>query len=245
MKIKDKDSAINEVKILSKLRHKNVVRYREAFIHDKNLCIAMEYADDGDLCKKVESQKGKLFMELQIIDWFVQILIAVKYIHSLHILHRDLKSQNMFLTRSGLVKIGDFGISRYLIGNVQQANTTIGTPYYLSPEICQQKPYNNKSDMWSLGVLLYELSTLKHPFRADDFSNLVVKIIKGKFTPISRYKSYPARDILCEQLLKQLCGNEQLCGCGPVVKESDSRFKGGVFKPHHWTFSVGVNLADI
>lgn len=196
LKVKDKEAAINEVKILSTLRHKNIVRYKEAFIHEKNLCICMEYADDGDLASKIKQQAGKLFLELKVIDWFVQILIAVKYIHGLHILHRDLKSQNIFLTSSGLVKVGDFGISRFLDSGLQQARTAIGTPYYLSPEICQQKPYNHKSDMWSLGVLLYELATLKHPFMADDFSCLVVKIIKGKYKPLSNVYGPLVQDLV-------------------------------------------------
>ncbi|XP_066920328.1 serine/threonine-protein kinase Nek5-like [Clytia hemisphaerica] len=140
LKERDKQSAINEVKILATLKHKNIILYKEAFVNEQCLCIIMEYADDGDLAEKIRKQNGVLFMEFQIIDWFVQILIAVKYIHSLKILHRDLKSQNIFLTKEGFVKIGDFGVSRCLEGGLNQAQTAIGTPYYLSPEICQQKP---------------------------------------------------------------------------------------------------------
>ncbi|XP_047127774.1 uncharacterized protein LOC105843081 isoform X1 [Hydra vulgaris] len=184
LKLHEQESAVNEVKILATLRHKNIIRYQHAFIQEAKLCIVMEYADDGDLSQKIKLQNGNLFLELQIIDWFVQILIAIKYIHSLNILHRDIKSQNIFLTKTSLVKIGDFGVSRFLNGSLHQAQTAIGTPFYLSPEICRRKPYNNKSDMWSLGVLLYELSTLKHPFQADDFSGLVIQIIQGKYQPI-------------------------------------------------------------
>jgi NIMA (never in mitosis gene a)-related kinase 1/4/5 len=86
--------------------------------------------------------------------------LAMSHMHSKKILHRDLKPQNIFLTAEMHLKIGDFGISRVLDNSAQMANTSLGTPYYLSPEVCLGQPYDTKSDMWMLGCCLYELVTL-------------------------------------------------------------------------------------
>lgn len=106
---------------------------------------------------KIARQKelGTLFPEHQIVTWLVQMALAMNYVHDKKILHRDLKTQNIFLTSKGDIKIGDFGIARVLQHTYDCANTAIGTPYYLSPEICQEKPYNQKSDIWSLGCIFY------------------------------------------------------------------------------------------
>lgn len=137
------------------------------------LCIVMDYAEGGDMYTKIGKQRkiGKGFPESQILDWFVQICLALKYVHDRKILHRDLKTQNIFLTAKGDIKIGDFGIARVLQDTYDCAQTAIGTPYYLSPEICQEKPYNQKSDIWSLGCILYELVTLRHAFDANSISS--------------------------------------------------------------------------
>lgn len=98
----------------------------------------------GDLYKHINSQRGNLLPEDQILNWFVQLCLALKHVHDRKILHRDIKSQNVFLTKKGVVKLGDFGIARVLNSTVELARTCIGTPYYLSPEICENRPYNNK-----------------------------------------------------------------------------------------------------
>nr|XP_021153034.1 serine/threonine-protein kinase Nek1 isoform X7 [Columba livia] len=162
----------------------------------------MDYCEGGDLFKKINAQKGILFSEDQILDWFVQICLALKHIHDRKILHRDIKSQNIFLTKDGTIQLGDFGIARVLNSTAELARTCIGTPYYLSPEICQNKPYNNKSDIWALGCVLYEMCTLKHAFEAGNMKNLVLKIISGPFPPVSMHYSYDLRNLL-SQLFKR------------------------------------------
>jgi NIMA (never in mitosis gene a)-related kinase len=94
-------------------------------------------------------------------------------------LHRDLKGQNIFLTCSNRIKLGDFGIARVLNKTYEKAKTMVGTPYYLSPEIIENKPYSFKSDIWSLGVILYELCTLRPPFTAPNMQMLALKIVRG------------------------------------------------------------------
>ena len=130
----------------------------------------MEHCEGGDLYTKINKQRGKLFPEHMILQCFVQICRAIQYIHDRRILHRDIKTQNIFISNAKqgrwIVKLGDFGISKVIEGTTELARTCIGTPYYLSPEVWENKPYNNKSDLWALGCVLYEMSTLKHAFES-------------------------------------------------------------------------------
>ncbi len=164
----------------------------------------MDFADGGDLYTRIAQHKklGKLFEEEQVIEWFLQICLALKHIHSQRILHRDLKTQNIFLTSKGEVKIGDFGIARILQHTYDLVHTAIGTPYYLSPEICQEKPYNQKSDIWSLGCILYEMLTLRHAFDANSMKGLVFKILKGSYPPIPSVYSEDVKNLVAELLTK-------------------------------------------
>ncbi|NXV14165.1 NEK1 kinase, partial [Cepphus grylle] len=202
MSNKEREESRREVAVLANMKHPNIVLYRESFEENGCLYIVMDYCEGGDLFKKINAQKGILFSEDQILDWFVQICLALKHIHDRKILHRDIKSQNIFLTKDGTIQLGDFGIARVLNSTAELARTCIGTPYYLSPEICQNKPYNNKSDIWALGCVLYEMCTLKHAFEAGNMKNLVLKIISGPFPPVSVHYSYDLRSLL-SQLFKR------------------------------------------
>uniref|UniRef100_A0A8B9QM78 non-specific serine/threonine protein kinase n=1 Tax=Anas platyrhynchos TaxID=8839 RepID=A0A8B9QM78_ANAPL len=202
MSNKEREESRREVAVLANMKHPNIVLYRESFEENGCLYIVMDYCEGGDLFKKINAQKGILFSEDQILDWFVQICLALKHIHDRKILHRDIKSQNIFLTKDGTIQLGDFGIARVLNSTVELARTCIGTPYYLSPEICQNRPYNNKSDIWALGCVLYEMCTLKHAFEAGNMKNLVLKIISGSFPPVSMHYSYDLRNLL-SQLFKR------------------------------------------
>ncbi|XP_067370236.1 serine/threonine-protein kinase Nek1 isoform X3 [Channa argus] len=202
MPSKERQESRKEVALLAKMSHPNIVQYKESFEEGGSLYIVMDYCEGGDLFKKINSQKGILFSEEQILDWFVQICLALKHVHDRKILHRDIKSQNIFLTKDGTVQLGDFGIARVLNSTVELARTCIGTPYYLSPEICENKPYNNKSDIWALGCVLYEMCTLKHAFEAGNMKNLVLKIIRGTYPPVSVHYSQELRSLLA-QLFKR------------------------------------------
>ncbi|XP_017278942.1 serine/threonine-protein kinase Nek1 isoform X2 [Kryptolebias marmoratus] len=202
MSSKERQESRREVAVLANMSHPNIVQYKESFEEGGCLYIVMDYCEGGDLFKKINSQKGALFPEDQILDWFVQICLALKHVHDQKILHRDIKSQNIFLTKDGTVQLGDFGIARVLNSTVDLARTCIGTPYYLSPEICENKPYNNKSDIWALGCVLYEMCTLKHAFEAGNMKNLVLKIIRGSYPPVSVHYSQELRSLLA-QLFKR------------------------------------------
>ncbi|KAK7075075.1 regulation of replicative cell aging [Halocaridina rubra] len=177
-----------EATILARCKHNSIIRYKEYFMltDPATMCLVMEYADGGDLAEKVKmaKQNGMTLPESTILHWFIQVIFAVQYLHTNNILHRDLKTQNIFLTKTNLVKVGDFGIARFLRDKQDLATTAIGTPYYLSPEICQRRPYNHKSDMWAVGCILYELCALRHPFDAESFEDLIIKILKGAFRPL-------------------------------------------------------------
>eukprot|EP00741_Cyanophora_paradoxa_P002448 tig00000076_g2373.t1 len=199
LKPREREEAENEVKVLQGLRHPQVVRYKESFIEGGNLCIIMEYCAGGDLQKQVVrmKSKGSYFPEQQILDWFVQICLALKHMHDRKIMHRDLKTLNIFLSGDGkIVKVGDFGIARVLNGTMELARTLVGTPYYFSPEICREKPYSNKTDIWSLGVVLYELCSLKCPFDGASMQALIQKIMYGTYAPIPAQYSSDMRDLI-------------------------------------------------
>ncbi|XP_053501405.1 serine/threonine-protein kinase Nek1 isoform X4 [Ictalurus furcatus] len=196
MSNKERQESRKEVAVLANMSHPNIVQYKESFEEKGCLYIVMDYCEGGDLFKKINNQKGLLFPEEQILDWFVQICLALKHVHDRKILHRDIKSQNIFLTKDGTVQLGDFGIARVLSSTVELARTCIGTPYYLSPEICENKPYNNKSDIWALGCVLYEMCTLKHAFEAGNMKNLVLNIIRGSYPPVSVHYSQDLRALL-------------------------------------------------
>ena len=110
--------------------------------------------------------------------------MTLEYIHGRKVLHRDIKVSNIFLTGNNTVKLGDFGISKVLDATYDQAQTVVGTPYYMSPEVCENKPYTQKSDVWSLGCVLYELCALDRPFIAENLLGLVYKIVSEKQRPI-------------------------------------------------------------
>ncbi|XP_037076187.1 serine/threonine-protein kinase Nek1-like [Pollicipes pollicipes] len=203
----EREQSVNEVAILSQCKHVNIIRYKEAFIEHSSgsLNIVMEYADGGDLYARIAGQRATddHFPEDLILNWFIQITFAVQYLHSKNILHRDLKTQNIFLTSENLVKVGDFGIARTLRSTQELATTAIGTPYYLSPEICQRQPYNHKSDQWAVGCIVYEMCCLTHPFNANSFENLVLKILQARYNPIPSHYSLLLRDLVTVLLRTQ------------------------------------------
>lgn len=183
--------AQNEVKVLAQLAHIKhgnpfIIGYHSAFVEKGSLHILLNYAENGDLSQAITKTKNRnrQFRQPQILDWFVQISSALKFVHGKNILHRDLKTQNVFLDRNWTVKLGDFGIAKVLTSTTAKANTMVGTPYYLSPELCEDKPYDKKSDVWALGCILYELCTLRHAFEGRNMCALVLRIVKGKYPPI-------------------------------------------------------------
>ena len=185
-----KNEAKLEAKILSSVRSNYIVRYYESFEENNYLNIVMEYCDGGDLSQFINKNKKTRYLLKEDLIWniFLKITIGLATLHKSKILHRDLKTLNVFLTHNLDIKIGDFGVAKILTKS-GFAKTIIGTPYYLSPELCEEKPYNDKSDVWALGCILYELTTYKHPFNAKCQASLILKILQSEPEPIHNYYS--------------------------------------------------------
>ncbi|KAL2915233.1 hypothetical protein HK105_205098 [Polyrhizophydium stewartii] len=239
----EKQHSLNEIKVLTILRHPNIIAYYDSFTgtgmmefeimgitsggtvnrpganrrsSDKKkvvvsegggraslkkeklpstLMIVMEYADGGtlsDYLDELAAEKQLLPLE-DIMNLFCQIALALNHIHSHKILHRDLKTNNILISGTGkykVLKIGDFGISKIMSAETK-AETVVGTPAYISPELCEGKPYNEKSDIWALGCVLYEIICLKKMFSAHNLPALVLKILRGTYDPLP--SQYPAK----------------------------------------------------
>ena len=191
MSEKDRNRIVSEVNILRELHHPNIVKYYDRIIDKKNskLYIVMEYCPGGDLSKIIKHNRknNQYFSEDLIWKIFSQVASALYACHTHKegkILHRDIKPSNIFIDQENNIKLGDFGLSRILNSDISFAVSRVGTPYYMSPEQIDNIKYNEKSDIWSLGCFLYELTTLHPPFEATTHLNLAKKIKSGKFENI-------------------------------------------------------------
>ena len=193
----DKPSSQSEAQILSQLSNRYIVKYFTSFEESNSLYIVMEYCEGGDLSSYLSKMSKQIshLPEVQIWKFFIQMSLGLAYIHSKKIIHRDLKSLNIFLNKNLDVKIGDLGIAK-LLQNTIHAYTFIGTPYYLSPEILEEKPYNEKSDVWALGCILYEMATFKYPYNASNQAALFLKIKNGKYEQIGNHYTHELKKMI-------------------------------------------------
>ena len=219
MSEKDRNRIVSEVNILRELHHPNIVKYYDRIIDKKNtkLFIVMEYCPGGDLSQLIKrNRKTKQYFSEDII-WkiFSQVVSALYACHTHKegkILHRDIKPSNIFIDQENNIKLGDFGLSRVLNKDISFAISRVGTPYYMSPEQIDDIKYNEKSDIWSLGCFLYELTTLHPPFEANTHLNLALKIKSGKVEKIPKMYS----EHLCK-LINMLMNIDQ--NLRPNIKE--------------------------
>uniref|UniRef100_A0A8C2ZTF7 non-specific serine/threonine protein kinase n=2 Tax=Cyclopterus lumpus TaxID=8103 RepID=A0A8C2ZTF7_CYCLU len=151
---KERRDVMNEISILSILEHNNIIAYFNHFMDKNTLLIELEYCNAS----------------------------AVSHIHKAGILHRDIKTLNIFLTKTDLIKLGDYGLAKKLDSEFSMAETCVGTPYYMSPELCQGSKYNFKSDIWAMGCVIFEVLALTRTFDATNPLNLCVKIVQGNWT---------------------------------------------------------------
>lgn len=202
MSKKEISDALNEIRFLASIRHKNIVGFLEAFLenNETELCIVMEYCGCGDLAQKVERYKRRRQYIDEDVIWryLIQCIKALENLHGRGICHRDIKVANSFLSEDGSVKIGDMNVSKRL--NKGHLHTQIGTPYYMSPEIWNNRAYDSSSDIWSLGCMIYELCALKPPFTGNSFPELKRAVIAGRFSPIPRKFSDSLRTVISSML---------------------------------------------
>lgn len=200
---KEKQNALNEVRLLASVRHDNVIAYKEAFFDDKTrcLCIVQEIADVGDLLQQINrcKQDRSYLREADVWRYLEGMALGLKALHDMRVLHRDMKSANVFISQSRdgggqIAKLGDFNVSK--VAKRGLCMTQTGTPYYASPEVWRDMPYDGKSDMWSLGCVLYEMVALRPPFRAEDMEGLYRKVIRGQYPRIPSHYSQDLAEVI-------------------------------------------------
>lgn len=177
---------MKEIYILAKLDHPRIIRFLGVFEYETKINIIMEYAPNGNLSDLIElrRKKGVQFNESEILRFFCDLLMGVNYLHIRNIIHRDLKPENVLLDWNFRVKIADFGVSKIFPGTDHNTALTDGTPLYMAPELFHNYPYNYKSDVWSLGVIFYEMATLELPFVGRDINELYSAVNSGRYRPI-------------------------------------------------------------
>ncbi|CAD2214804.1 hypothetical protein AGDE_11263 [Angomonas deanei] len=179
--------AKQEILVMDGVNHPNVVKFRESFASNTSVDIIMEYCECGTLEDLIDRQRyeGTPFPEDVLVEWMAELLCALAHIHGQRILHRDIKTGNIYVTKKNHLKLGDFGVCTILSNANAKAESMIGTPLYFAPEVCDNEFYDERSDVWSLGIVFYEMCTLRRPFEAENLFTLIQKILTEEVAPFN------------------------------------------------------------
>ncbi|KAG2445635.1 hypothetical protein HXX76_000245 [Chlamydomonas incerta] len=205
MSAKKRERCLQEVTLLQQLDHPNIIQMLDAFIDENMLIIIFEWAPAGDLKRLIKktAEQGKTLDEPSIWTLFYQVTDGLRYMHQHRIMHRDIKPANVLVGANGALKLGDLGLGRQLSEQTMEAFSKVGTPYYVSPEVVRGAGYDWKSDVWSMGCLLYELALLRSPFEMEgaNLYDVFQKISKGEYTPLPADQfSAPLRSLVGRML---------------------------------------------
>lgn len=201
-KLQHKQRTLDEIKreaeIIKRLDHPNIIKVNQIIDTEKVFYIIMEYASNGDLFHRLDL--GRMD-ENEAREKFSQILLAVRYCHDVqNVIHRDLKPDNVLFDSQYNIKIADFGLSEEFTPG-ELLNTFCGTPEYMAPEVFKGQKFDGpKVDVWSLGIMLYEMLTATIPFPGSDWPQIIERVLRGKYYE-PEYLSEKCKDLIRKMLV--------------------------------------------